>query len=212
MTPGQASVYLCGATVQAPPHIGHVRSAVVFDVLIRWLEASGYRVTFCRNVTDVDDKILRTAQAEGVPSWIVAERNQRAFTWAYDALGCRPPDVEPRATGHIPEMIVLMRRLIEGGHAYPGGRDVYFDVHSYPGYGALSGQRLDADAPRRGRRRVSRPSATRATSPCGRAPSRASRSGRRPGGRAAPAGTWSARPCPPSTSGPPSTSTAAGWT
>ena len=147
ITPGRVSVYLCGATVQAPPHIGHLRSAVVFDVLIRWLEASGYRVTFCRNVTDVEDKILRTAQAEGVPPPIVAERNQRAFTWAYDALGCRPPDVEPRATGHIPEMIVLIRRLIESGHAYAGGRDVYFDVHSYPGYGALSGQRLDAMRP-----------------------------------------------------------------
>jgi cysteinyl-tRNA synthetase len=143
LAPGQASVYLCGATVQAPPHIGHLRSAVCFDVLIRWLEASGYRVTFCRNVTDIEDKILRTARAEGVPPWIVAERNQRAFTWAYDALGCRPPDIEPRATGHIPEMIVLIRRLIEGSHAYPGGGDVYFDVHSYPGYGALSGQRLD---------------------------------------------------------------------
>jgi len=147
LTPGQASVYLCGATVQAPPHIGHLRSAVAFDVLIRWLEASGYRVTFCRNVTDIEDKILRTAQAEGVPPWIVAERNQRAFTWAYDVLGCRPPDVEPRATGHIPEMIVLIRRLIEGGHAYPGGGDVYFDVHSYPQYGALSGQRLDQMRP-----------------------------------------------------------------
>ena len=132
ITPGQASVYLCGATVQAPPHIGHLRSAVVFDVLIRWLEASGYSVTFCRNVTDIEDKILRTARAEGVPPWIVAERNQRAFTWAYDALGCRAPDIEPRATGHIPEMIVLIRRLIERGHAYPGGGDVYFDVRSYP--------------------------------------------------------------------------------
>ena len=147
ITPGQASVYLCGATVQAPPHIGHLRSAVVFDVLIRWLEASGYHVTFCRNVTDVEDKILRTAQAEGVPPPIVAERNQRAFTWAYDALGCRPPDIEPRATGHIPEMIVLIRRLIGGDHAYHGGGDVYFDVHSYPGYGALSGQRLEAMRP-----------------------------------------------------------------
>ena len=147
LTPGRVSVYLCGATVQAPPHIGHLRSGVVFDVLIRWLEASGYQVTFCRNVTDVEDKILRTAQAEGVPPWIVAERNQRAFTWAYDAVGCRPPDVEPRATGHIPEMIVLIRRLIESGHAYAGGGDVYFDVHSYPGYGALSGQRLDAMRP-----------------------------------------------------------------
>jgi cysteinyl-tRNA synthetase len=147
LRPGQASVYLCGATVQAPPHIGHLRSAVCFDILIRWLEASGYRVTFCRNVTDIEDKILRTAEHEGVPPWIVAERNQRAFTWAYDAVGCRPPDVEPRATGHIPEMIVLIRRLIERGHAYPGGGDVYFDVRSYPDYGALSGQRLEAMRP-----------------------------------------------------------------
>jgi cysteinyl-tRNA synthetase len=148
--PGEASVYLCGATVQAPPHIGHLRSAVCFDVLIRWLEASGYRVTFCRNVTDIDDKILRVAQREGVAPWIVAERNQRAFTWAYDAVGCRPPDVEPRATGHIPEMIVLIRRLIERDHAYPGGSgsgDVYFDVRSYPEYGALSGQRPDQMRP-----------------------------------------------------------------
>ncbi|MBV9205442.1 MAG: cysteine--tRNA ligase [Actinobacteria bacterium] len=147
LTPGQASVYLCGATVQAPPHIGHLRSGVCFDVLIRWLEASGYRVTFCRNVTDIEDKILRTARAEGVPPWIVAERNQRAFTAAYDAVGCRPPDIEPRATGHIPEMIVLIRRLIDAGHAYPAGGDVYFDVRSYPLYGALSGQRLDQMRP-----------------------------------------------------------------
>jgi cysteinyl-tRNA synthetase len=147
LVPGQAGVYLCGATVQAPPHIGHLRSGVCFDVLIRWLEASGYRVTFCRNVTDVEDKILRKAEAEGVPSWIVAERNQRAFTWAYDAVGCRPPDIEPRATGHIPEMIVLMRALIEDGHAYAASGDVYFDVLSYPEYGALSGQRLDQVRP-----------------------------------------------------------------
>ncbi len=145
--PGEVSAYLCGATVQAPPHIGHLRSAVVFDVLIRWLEASGYSVTFCRNVTDIDDKILRTAQAQGVAPWIVAERNQRAFTWAYDAVGCRPPDIEPRATGHVPEMIVLMRRLIEGDHAYPAGGDVYFDVRSYPAYGALSGQLPDQMRP-----------------------------------------------------------------
>jgi cysteinyl-tRNA synthetase len=143
LVPGEASMYHCGATVQSPPHIGHMRGAVVFDVLIRWLEASGYRVTFCRNVTDVEDKILRKAHDEGVPPWIVAERNQRAFTWAYDALGCRPPDIEPRATGHIPEMIVLMRRLIDSDHAYAVDGDVYFDIRSYPEYGELSGQDPD---------------------------------------------------------------------
>jgi len=139
--PGQASLYLCGATVQAPPHIGHIRSGVSFDILVRWLHATGYQVTFCRNVTDIDDKILRVASAEGSAWWAVAERNQRAFTRAYSALGCLPPDVEPRATGHVPEMIALMRRLIETGHAYPAGGDVYFDVGTYPEYGALSGQR-----------------------------------------------------------------------
>jgi len=143
VTPGRASLYLCGATVQAPPHIGHVRSGVDFDILVRWLAASGYQVTFCRNVTDIDDKILRTASAEGVAWWAVAERNERAFTRAYEALGCLPPDVEPRATGHVPEMIVLMRRLIDGGHAYASGGGVYFDVLSYDHYGELSGQRLE---------------------------------------------------------------------
>ncbi len=143
VSPGKAALYLCGATVQAPPHIGHVRSGVNFDILVRWLRASGYEVTFCRNVTDIDDKILRVAQQEGAAWWAVAERNQRAFTRAYEALGCLPPDVEPRATGHVPEMIVLMRRLIERGHAYAAGGDVYFDVRSAPDYGCLSGQRLD---------------------------------------------------------------------
>ena len=138
---GKASLYLCGATVQAPPHIGHVRSGIGFDILVRWLKASGYQVTFCRNVTDIDDKILQISAAEEVPWWAVAQRNERAFSRAYDVLGCLPPDVEPRATGHVPEMIVLMRRLIEAGHAYAAGGDVYFDVSSYPAYGSLSGQR-----------------------------------------------------------------------
>jgi len=141
--PGKASLYLCGATVQAPPHIGHIRSGVSFDILVRWLRVSGYQVTFCRNVTDIDDKIIRVAAAEGVPWWAVAQRNERAFSRAYDVLGCLPPEVEPRATGHIPEMITLMRRLIDGGHAYASGGDVYFDVASWPAYGELSGQRLD---------------------------------------------------------------------
>ena len=143
LQPGKVSLYLCGATVQAPPHIGHIRSGVNFDILIRWLRASGYDVTYCRNVTDIDDKILATAKDEGTRWWAVAERNQRAFTRAYDALGCEPPDVEPRATGHVPEMIVLMERLIGSAHAYAAKGDVYFDVSSLPEYGSLSGQRLE---------------------------------------------------------------------
>jgi cysteinyl-tRNA synthetase len=143
LQPGKVSLYLCGATVQAPPHIGHIRSGVNFDILIRWLRASGYDVTYCRNVTDIDDKILATAKEDGTQWWAVAERNQRAFTRAYDALGCEPPDIEPRATGHVPEMIVLMQRLIDSQHAYAADGDVYFDVSSLPDYGSLSGQRLE---------------------------------------------------------------------
>jgi cysteinyl-tRNA synthetase len=147
LVPGTVSLYLCGATVQAPPHIGHLRSGVSFDILVRWLRASGQRVTFCRNVTDIDDKILQVAEREGVPWWAVAERNMRAFTHGYNALGCLPPDVEPRATGHVPEMIAMIRRLIERGHAYPADGDVYFDVRSYDRYGELSGQRLEQMRP-----------------------------------------------------------------
>ncbi len=147
LRPGAVSLYLCGATVQAPPHIGHIRSGVNFDICVRWLKARGYQVTFCRNVTDIDDKILRVAAGEELPWWAVAQRNERAFSRAYDVLGCLPPDVEPRATGHIPEMIALIRRLIDSGHAYAAGGDVYFDVSSYPPYGGLSGQRLESMRP-----------------------------------------------------------------
>src|SRR6266542_2511454 len=143
LEPGKASIYLCGATVQAPPHIGHIRSGVNFDLLRRWLLARGFEVVLCRNVTDIDDKILHSAQHAGVPWWQVAERNQRAFSWAYDVLGCLPPTVEPRATGHVPEMIQLMRQLLDRGHAYPANGDVYFDVRSWPEYGELSHQRVD---------------------------------------------------------------------
>ena len=143
LEPGRVSIYLCGATVQAPPHVGHIRSGLAFDILRRWLEASGYDVTFVRNVTDIDDKILARGAEEGVPFWQVAMRNERAFTWAYDVLGCLPPTYEPRATGHVPEMVELMQRLIDDGHAYAADGDVYFDVRSFPEYGALSGQRLD---------------------------------------------------------------------
>ncbi|MEI7779123.1 MAG: cysteine--tRNA ligase [Actinomycetes bacterium] len=142
LRPGVATIYLCGATVQSPPHIGHIRSGVSFDVLRRWLTASGLDVTFVRNVTDIDDKILATGASEQVPFWVVAARNERAFAWAYDVLGCLSPTIEPRATGHIPEMITLMHRLIDSGHAYAADGDVYFDVQSFPEYGALSRQRV----------------------------------------------------------------------
>jgi cysteinyl-tRNA synthetase len=143
LEPGRVSIYLCGATVQAPPHIGHIRSGLNFDILRRWLEHTGHVVTFVRNVTDIDDKILRNAAAEGVPWWQLAQRNERAFSTAYDILGCLPPTVEPRATGHVPEMVVLMRRLVDRGYAYASGGDVYFDVRRYDEYGRLSGQRLE---------------------------------------------------------------------
>jgi cysteinyl-tRNA synthetase len=144
---GRVGIYLCGATVQAPPHIGHIRSGVNFDVLRRYLEFQGLRVTFCRNVTDIDDKIIRVAAEDGVPWWQVAARNERAFSWAYEVLGCLPPTIEPRATGHVPEMIALMHRLISKDHAYAAGGDVYFDVRSYPEYGALSRQQIDKMRP-----------------------------------------------------------------
>ncbi|WP_224401246.1 cysteine--tRNA ligase [Pseudonocardia sp. ICBG1034] len=140
---GAVSMYVCGATVQGLPHIGHVRSGLNYDVLRRWLARSGYDVTLVRNVTDIDDKILRKAQAAGRPWWEWAATHERAFTAAYDALGCLPPSVEPRATGHITQMVELIERLIERGHAYAAGGDVYFAVRTMPDYGSLSGQRVD---------------------------------------------------------------------
>ena len=147
LRPGHVSIYLCGATVQAPPHIGHIRSGVVFDVMTRWFAHRGYDVTLIRNVTDIDDKIIAGAGAEGIPFWQLAMRNERAFAAAYEVLGCLPPAGEPRATGHVPEMIVLMQRLIDAGHAYAADGDVYFDVASWPQYGELSGQRVDEMQP-----------------------------------------------------------------
>jgi cysteinyl-tRNA synthetase len=140
---GHASVYVCGLTVQGRPHVGHIRAAVSFDVLRRWLAASGLEVTYVRNVTDIDDKILAKAAEHDVPWWAWAYENERACTRAYDVLGVLPPTYEPRATGHVPEMVELMERLIERGHAYAVDGDVYFDVRSFPEYGALTGQRLE---------------------------------------------------------------------
>jgi len=158
--PGHIGVYHCGLTVQGAPHLGHIRKEVVFDVLRRWLEHRDYRVTVVGNVTDIDDKILSKAQEKGVAWFALAYENERALHAAYEALGCRPPTYEPRATGVVPEMVEMMERLVESGHAYPaadGSGDVYFDVRSWPAYGELSRQRIDdmepaQDADPRGKR------------------------------------------------------------
>ncbi|MFC6062843.1 cysteine--tRNA ligase [Streptomyces ochraceiscleroticus] len=143
LTPGCVSIYLCGATVQAVPHIGHIRSGLNFDIMRRWFEYRGYDVTFVRNVTDIDDKIIRKSAEQDRPWWAIGYENEVAFNTAYDTLGCLRPTYEPRATGHIPEMIEMMRGLIERGHAYAADGNVYFDVRSFPGYLELSGQELD---------------------------------------------------------------------
>jgi len=136
-------VYLCGATVQTVPHIGHIRSGVAFDILRNWLEAHGLDVAFVRNVTNIDDKILTKAADNGRPWWEWAATHERAFQWAYDQLGVRPPSIEPRATGHITEMVEYMRRIIDNGHGYAADGNVYMQPTSLPDYGHLSGQKLD---------------------------------------------------------------------
>ena len=146
--PGQVGMYVCGATVQSSPHIGHIRAAVAFDVVRRWFERLGYRVTFVRNVTDIDDKILDKAAAAGQRWWERAYIYEREFTASYDALGVLPPTYEPRATGHIMDMVALIERIIADGHGYvvrgedgePTG-NVYFDVASWPHYGELTHQK-----------------------------------------------------------------------
>jgi len=144
LSPGKVGVYLCGATVQAPPHIGHIRSGVNFDILRRWLTVIGYDVTFVRNVTDIDDKILHKAVHEEIPWWAVAMKYERAFSDAYAALNVTPPTYEPRATGHITQMIQLMEKLIANGSAYaPGNGDVYLEVRKLKSYLTLSNQKLD---------------------------------------------------------------------
>ena len=141
---GQVSIYVCGATVQAAPHIGHVRSGVNFDILRRWLIKSGYSVTFIRNVTDIDDKILQKALVEKMPWWALAMKYERIFTEAYASLNVLPPTYEPRATGHITQMIELMDQLIEIGAAYaPGNGDVYLEVRKLKRYLTLSRQHID---------------------------------------------------------------------
>ena len=160
VVPGRVSIYHCGLTVQSGPHLGHIRKEVVFDVLRRWLTWSGHEVTVIANITDIDDKILIKSTEAGVPWFAHAYRFERELHDAYAALGCLPPTYEPRATGHIPEMIELIKVLIERGHAYPASDssgDVYFDVKSWPAYGSLSNQSIDdmepaADSDPRGKK------------------------------------------------------------
>ncbi len=149
--PGHVGIYVCGATVQSSPHIGHIRAAVAFDIVRRWMLRLGYDVTFVRNVTDIDDKILDKAAAAGQQWWARAYYYEREFTRAYDTLGVLPPTVEPRATGHIPDMVELIERIIRNGHAYVvkdadgnSTGNVYFDVASWPHYGELTHQKQGA--------------------------------------------------------------------
>jgi len=148
--PGRVSIYVCGPTVQSEPHLGHGRSAVSFDVLRRYLAWSGLDVSFVRNVTDIEDKIIARAAELGVSTSEVAERVFGEFSAAYDLLGNLPPTIEPKATEHIPEMISLIEELIEGGHAYESDGDVYFSVRSFDGYGKLSHHDLDDLIPSEG--------------------------------------------------------------
>ena len=170
VVPGEARIYYCGATVQGEPHVGHIRSALVFDQLARWMRYRGFKVTTVRNVTDIDDKILAksvesaqstyTGEHPNEQWWALAYRYEKVFARAYATLGIDPPTYEPRATGHIPEMFELIQRLIDRGHAYPAlddSGDVYFDVRSWEHYGALTRQSVDdmqdsADADPRGKR------------------------------------------------------------
>lgn len=142
---GHIGMYICGPTVQSAPHIGHLRSALAYDLWRRWLTHRGFAVTFIRNVTDIDDKVLANA-SDAEPWFALAYRVELEFTAAYRALGILPPTYEPRATAHITQMLLLIERLIAVGHAYPaadGSADVYFDVRSWPRYGELTRQNPD---------------------------------------------------------------------
>jgi cysteinyl-tRNA synthetase len=142
-TEGEVSIYVCGPTVQSEPHVGHGRSAVAFDVIRRYLDWRGFRVLYVRNITDIDDKVIVAAAEAGVPVAELAEANAKRFQEAYLALGALTPDIEPKATEHIPEMIELIARLIDRGLAYPSSGDVYFSVRTLESYGRLSGRNPD---------------------------------------------------------------------
>ncbi len=153
LSPPSAGVYVCGPTVYGDSHLGHAKSYVSFDVLVRFMRHEGYRVRYVQNITDVghlsensetgDDKLQRQARLERLEPMEIAEKYTRSYFEDMDRLGNLRPDISPRASGHIPEQIELVRALIEKGHAYQAGGNVYFSVRSFPGYGRLSGRRPD---------------------------------------------------------------------
>jgi cysteinyl-tRNA synthetase len=132
------SIYVCGITAYDLSHVGHARAAIVFDALVRYLRYKGYEVTYARNYTDVDDKIIKRSQDEGVPASEIAERYIREFEKDMEALGVFTPDFQPRATQYIDEMIEAVKTLLEKGHAYQVNNDVYYAVETFPEYGKLS--------------------------------------------------------------------------
>src|SRR5579875_3303742 len=141
--PAHIRVYVCGPTVYDLAHVGNARTITLFDVLVRLLRRLYPRVTYVRNITDVDDKINARAAESGEPIDAVTARTTAQFREDMAALGNVPPDVEPRATAHIPEMITLIERLIARGHAYEAEGHVLFAVAAFPSYGALSGRTPD---------------------------------------------------------------------
>lgn len=144
LTPGRVNMYVCGMTVYDLCHLGHARVMVVFDVVARYLRWLGFDVTYVRNITDIDDKIINRANERGEPFHVLTERFIAAMREDAAALGVLPPDQEPRATDHLPEILDMIERLIARGHAYVADNgDVYYDVRSFPEYGRLSGKSIE---------------------------------------------------------------------
>ena len=191
--PGEARIYACGPTVYNYFHVGNARPFIVFDVLRRYLEHRGYKVTFVQNFTDIDDKMIRRANEEGITVKELGDRFIAEYYKDAQALGIRPATVHPRATEHIPQIIALVQKLVDKGLAYEVNGDVYFDTAAFPGYGSLSGQNLeDLEAARASK--WTAPRRTPPILPYGRRRSPASLPGPAPGAWAVPAGTLSAAP------------------
>jgi len=191
--PGKAGMYVCGVTVYDYCHIGHARAGIVFDVIYRYLQYAGYDVTFVRNYTDIDDKIINRANQEGTDYRTIADRYIAAFDEDMGRLGLAKPTIEPKATDHIDDIIAIIQRLIANGHAYEAAGDVYFAVETFGDYLKLSKRNLEICRPGPGWRWTNA-SRTRWILPSGKAPNRVSPGGSHPGARAGPAGISNAQP------------------